>query len=230
MKIGNNGNLVLGPFDESTPCLMIVLMNCQTKLRINHLTAVKSVAILESNANLNFYTWKKITLYMPCAKPCLNDFHFKIEEYNFEVVDCFTYLGSGINNGNDCTTEIQNRTIMANKRFNGIRKEGTQVERNTILDFQVSQPIGHDVVPVRISSQSTRHCWRSPLTHAFGIDSNSKRLWMCSCGVQQTKKLPHAAKVDVVWQLGCNLGQSLSNHEPHVFYWRKIHKASRPGK
>ncbi|GFX98237.1 adhesion G protein-coupled receptor B2 [Trichonephila clavipes] len=41
MKIGNNGNLVLGPFDESTPCLMIVWMNCQTKLRINHLTAVK---------------------------------------------------------------------------------------------------------------------------------------------------------------------------------------------
>ncbi|GFX53715.1 alpha-2 adrenergic receptor [Trichonephila clavipes] len=47
MKIGNNGNLVLGSFDESTPCLMIILMNCQTKLRINHLTAVKSVAILE---------------------------------------------------------------------------------------------------------------------------------------------------------------------------------------
>ncbi|GFS84052.1 alpha-2 adrenergic receptor [Trichonephila clavipes] len=63
MKIGNNGNLVLGPFDESTPCLMIVLMNCQTQLRINHLTAVKSVAILESNANLNFYTWKK-TLFI----------------------------------------------------------------------------------------------------------------------------------------------------------------------
>ncbi|GFT97955.1 alpha-2 adrenergic receptor [Trichonephila clavipes] len=59
MKIGNNGNLVLRPFDESTPCLMIVLMNCQTKLRINHLTVVKSVAILESNANLNFYTWGK---------------------------------------------------------------------------------------------------------------------------------------------------------------------------
>ncbi|GFV65734.1 histone-lysine N-methyltransferase SETMAR [Trichonephila clavipes] len=64
MKIGNNGNLVLGPFDESTPCLMIVLMNCQTKLKINHLTAVKSVAILESNANLNFYTWEKNTLYI----------------------------------------------------------------------------------------------------------------------------------------------------------------------
>ncbi|GFS85835.1 alpha-2 adrenergic receptor [Trichonephila clavipes] len=59
MKIGNNGHLVLGPFDESTPCLMTVLMNCQTKLRINPLPAVKSVAILESNANLNFHTWKK---------------------------------------------------------------------------------------------------------------------------------------------------------------------------
>ncbi|GFU33281.1 alpha-2 adrenergic receptor [Trichonephila clavipes] len=53
MKIGNNGNLVLGPFDESTPCLMIVLMNCQTKLRINHLTAVKSVAILEIALSLS---------------------------------------------------------------------------------------------------------------------------------------------------------------------------------
>ncbi|GFX26949.1 transposable element Tcb2 transposase [Trichonephila clavipes] len=53
MKIGNNGNLVLGPFDESTPCLMIVLMNCQTKLRINHLTAVKSVAILENESWLS---------------------------------------------------------------------------------------------------------------------------------------------------------------------------------
>ncbi|GFX83748.1 hypothetical protein TNCV_350121 [Trichonephila clavipes] len=45
MKIGNNGNLVLGPFDESGVSLF--MMNCQTKLRINHLTAVKSVAILE---------------------------------------------------------------------------------------------------------------------------------------------------------------------------------------
>ncbi|GFU92775.1 uncharacterized protein TNCV_3683221 [Trichonephila clavipes] len=29
---------------------------------------------------------------------------------------------------------------------------------------------------------------------------------------------------------GCNLGQSLSNHGPHVFYRRKIRRASRPGK
>ncbi|GFW60470.1 uncharacterized protein TNCV_943371 [Trichonephila clavipes] len=30
--------------------------------------------------------------------------------------------------------------------------------------------------------------------------------------------------------LKCNLGQSLSNHEPHVFYRRKIRRASQPGK
>ncbi|GFX71045.1 alpha-2 adrenergic receptor [Trichonephila clavipes] len=74
MKIGNHGNLVLGPFDESTPCLMIVLMNYQTKLGINHLTAVKSVAILESNANwiddvendlktLNIKNWQRVAAY-----------------------------------------------------------------------------------------------------------------------------------------------------------------------
>ncbi|GFW20614.1 uncharacterized protein TNCV_1048371 [Trichonephila clavipes] len=30
--------------------------------------------------------------------------------------------------------------------------------------------------------------------------------------------------------MGCNLGQSLNNHGPHVFYRRKIRRASRPGK
>ncbi|GFY20719.1 retrovirus-related Pol polyprotein from transposon 17.6 [Trichonephila clavipes] len=44
-------------------------MNYQTKLRINHLTAVKSVAILESNANLSFYTWKKNTAESGTIKP-----------------------------------------------------------------------------------------------------------------------------------------------------------------
>ncbi|GFW99634.1 alpha-2 adrenergic receptor [Trichonephila clavipes] len=67
MKIGNNGNLVLGPFDESTPCLMIVLMNCQTKLRINHLTAVKSVAILEKRERL--IEWSQI----PMVRPAINE-------------------------------------------------------------------------------------------------------------------------------------------------------------
>ncbi|GFW77228.1 uncharacterized protein TNCV_2726581 [Trichonephila clavipes] len=29
---------------------------------------------------------------------------------------------------------------------------------------------------------------------------------------------------------GCNMGQSLSNHGPHIFYRQKIRRASRPGK
>ncbi|GFY04993.1 uncharacterized protein TNCV_561251 [Trichonephila clavipes] len=52
-------------------------MNFQTKLRINHLTAVKSVAILESNANLNFYTSKKNTLYLCEQFPGLSDAKLK---------------------------------------------------------------------------------------------------------------------------------------------------------
>ncbi|GFT55010.1 hypothetical protein TNCV_2325231 [Trichonephila clavipes] len=55
------------------------------------------------------------------------------------------------------------------------------------------------VVPSRISSQSSRHCWRSPLPHASAL---TQRDFGCVLGVQQTKQLPHVAKVDLVWQLG----------------------------
>ena len=39
--------------------MSLFIINCQTKVRINHLTAVKSVAILSNNTNLKFYTSKK---------------------------------------------------------------------------------------------------------------------------------------------------------------------------
>ncbi|GFW88138.1 HTH_48 domain-containing protein [Trichonephila clavipes] len=55
------------------------------------------------------------------------------------------------------------------------------------------------VVPARISSQSSSHCWRSPLPHASVL---IERGFGCVLGVQQTKQLPHVAKVDLVWQLG----------------------------
>ncbi|GFU97884.1 hypothetical protein TNCV_1103921 [Trichonephila clavipes] len=55
------------------------------------------------------------------------------------------------------------------------------------------------VVPARISIQSSRHCWRSPLPHASGL---IQRDFRCVLGVEQTKQLPHVAKVDLVWQLG----------------------------
>ncbi|GFV85734.1 hypothetical protein TNCV_2003541 [Trichonephila clavipes] len=41
--------------------------------------------------------------------------------------------------------------------------------------------------------------WRSPLPHASAL---IQRDFGCVLGVQQTKQLPHVAKVDLVWQLG----------------------------
>ncbi|GFU58245.1 hypothetical protein TNCV_2886331 [Trichonephila clavipes] len=60
--------MVLKAIDRrtSTPCLMIVLMNCQTKLRINPLTAVKSVAILERPQEVLRRTWASFQL--PCGR------------------------------------------------------------------------------------------------------------------------------------------------------------------
>ncbi|GFV28417.1 hypothetical protein TNCV_5071851 [Trichonephila clavipes] len=40
---------------------------------------------------------------------------------------------------------------------------------------------------------------RSPLSHASAL---IQRDFGCVLGVHQTKKLPHVAKVDLVWQLG----------------------------
>ncbi|GFX23900.1 adhesion G protein-coupled receptor B2 [Trichonephila clavipes] len=76
MKFGNNGNLVLGPFDESTPCLMIVLMNRQTKLIIKHLTAVKSVDILEREEP-GYPRAIKLPLNVHCVSPTISNYLFK---------------------------------------------------------------------------------------------------------------------------------------------------------
>ncbi|GFY22065.1 hypothetical protein TNCV_3297091 [Trichonephila clavipes] len=58
---------------------------------------------------------------------------------------------------------------------------------------------GHIVASARISSQSSRHCRRSPLPHASAL---IQRDFGCVLGVQQTKQLPHVAKVHLVWWLG----------------------------
>ncbi|GFV48981.1 hypothetical protein TNCV_2164711 [Trichonephila clavipes] len=50
------------------------------------------------------------------------------------------------------------------------------------------------VVPARISSQSSSHCWRSPLPHASAL---VQRDFGCILGVQRTKQLPHVAPVDL---------------------------------
>ncbi|GFW74463.1 hypothetical protein TNCV_2413621 [Trichonephila clavipes] len=49
----------------------------------------------------------------------------------------------------------------------------------------------HLVVPARISSQSSRHCWSPPLPHASAL---IPRDFGCVLGVEQTKQLPHFSK------------------------------------
>ncbi|GFT40139.1 hypothetical protein TNCV_782651 [Trichonephila clavipes] len=51
------------------------------------------------------------------------------------------------------------------------------------------------VAPARISSQSSHHCLRSPLPNASPLIQKD---FGCVAGVQQTKQLPHFAKVDLV--------------------------------
>jgi hypothetical protein len=43
--------------------------------------------------------------------------YFQIENFNFEIVQSFTYLGSLINANNDNSAEIKKRILVANKIF-----------------------------------------------------------------------------------------------------------------
>ncbi|GFV45885.1 hypothetical protein TNCV_2322431 [Trichonephila clavipes] len=65
-------------------------------------------------------------------------------------------------------------------------------EKNQNLHFT---NIRRHVVPARISSQSSRHCWRSPLPHTSTL---IQRDFGYVLGVHQTKQLSHVAKVDLV--------------------------------
>ncbi|GFX09377.1 uncharacterized protein TNCV_1887901 [Trichonephila clavipes] len=61
-----------------------------------------------------------------------------------------------------------------------------------------------------------RHCFEDTLDVFLGYSRSSSFY-----------KLPK-----LIWcgSWGCNMGQSLSSHGPHVFYRRKIRRASQPGK
>jgi hypothetical protein len=49
--------------------------------------------------------------------------HCQIENFNFESVQSFTYLGSLINVNNDNSAEIKKRILRANKGFYGLRRQ-----------------------------------------------------------------------------------------------------------
>ena len=48
--------------------------------------------------------------------------NFQIENFNFESVQSFTYLGSLINANNDNSAEIKKRILMANRGFYGLKR------------------------------------------------------------------------------------------------------------
>ncbi|GFX26838.1 uncharacterized protein TNCV_1840111 [Trichonephila clavipes] len=68
------------------------------------------------------------------------------------------------------------------------------------------------------------------ITAATRLGIDSKRLWMCSWGTAVSSSFHTLPKLIWCGSWGCDLGQSLSNHVPHVFYRRKVWRASRPGK
>jgi len=49
--------------------------------------------------------------------------YFQIKNFNFEAVQSFTYLGSLININNDNSVEIKKIILMANKGFNGLKRQ-----------------------------------------------------------------------------------------------------------
>ncbi|GFU41304.1 nephrin [Trichonephila clavipes] len=85
-----------------------------------------------------------------------------------------------------------------NGKFISCQADNLQIPGSAIEDSWKLE-VHCSVAPARISSQSCRHCWRSPLPHASAL---IQREFGCVLGVQQTKQLPHVAKVDLVWQLG----------------------------
>ncbi|GFW45142.1 putative endonuclease-reverse transcriptase [Trichonephila clavipes] len=133
-NLKNRGNI----FNKSTQLLAFaddidIFARTPTALR-------QALLYLEKEALMGLTINENKTKYMPCTKSSFNKSHFKIEEYSFEVVDSFTYLGSEINNRNYCTTEIQKRITMTNRCLNGIRKyiKSNLIQRKTKVLFHKS--------------------------------------------------------------------------------------------
>ncbi|GFW84177.1 uncharacterized protein TNCV_4878401 [Trichonephila clavipes] len=57
-----------------------------------------------------------------------------------------------------------------------------------------------------------------------------KKTWDGFLGYSRPSSFHTLQKLIWCGSWGCNPGQSLSNHGPHVFYRRKIRRTSRPGK
>ncbi|GFU19797.1 hypothetical protein TNCV_4283421 [Trichonephila clavipes] len=103
---------------------------------------------------------------------------------------------------------FQNRGLVLNK---AAQYKGPPLEERVYASGALK-------TPAQISSQSSHHCWRSPLPHASAL---IQRDFRCVLGVQQTKQLPHVAKVDPVWQLGVQSGSIVEKPRTTCFLLAK---------
>ncbi|GFV71216.1 uncharacterized protein TNCV_2429631 [Trichonephila clavipes] len=67
------------------------------------------------------------------------------------------------------------------------------------------------MIPARISSQISRHCWTSQLSHASAL---IQRDFRCVLLVKQTKKLPHVVKVDLRARWSGKQSNLVNDEEP----------------
>ncbi|GFW48706.1 hypothetical protein TNCV_4242871 [Trichonephila clavipes] len=75
----------IAQFETVVQGVSLFMMNCQTKLRINHMTAVKSVAILEisiRSSTVNHHT-SSGAVFLPLSK--LTDYHLLLPVHNPET-------------------------------------------------------------------------------------------------------------------------------------------------
>ena len=64
---------------------------------------------------------EKKTKYLTTRVTKNQNKHFQIENFNFEMVQSFTYLGSLLDVNSDNYAEIQKRNLIANKYFYGLK-------------------------------------------------------------------------------------------------------------
>ncbi|GFU22846.1 hypothetical protein TNCV_4965941 [Trichonephila clavipes] len=123
------------------------------------------------------------------------------------ISDCLYYLDQVPALGK-AMRDFEGRLRSTNESMVGIAEELTHVQIASLVSARVSTTSScwrsrtcadRNENLREISTKSNRHRWRSPLTQASAL---IQRDFGCVLRVQQTKQLPHVAKVDLLWQLG----------------------------
>ena len=89
--------------------------------RTNKALCETFIALTYSAAKIHLNINEEKTKYMPVTKALTNIKYLEVENYKFEVVDNFTYLGSNVNAQNNLDSEIRRRITAANCCLNGLK-------------------------------------------------------------------------------------------------------------